>query len=161
MITKYDGFCVETLNIINMIKKAKKENKLNFVRSLYDVSWFEFMKFLEYKSFWYSKYFVKIDKFFPSTRMCPFCGHIQKEITLDDRVLTCPHCGRVMDRDPRAALTILQEGIRLLKEFYKIPQEPWELKTVGESSLAGAFDEAVTSSVSPQAAKKAKAFKAA
>ena len=137
MITKYDGFCVESLSINNMIKEAKEENKKYFVKSLYDVSWGEFFRILEYKSLWNSKYFQEIDQFFASTQTCPFCGHVQKEITLADRVLICPNCKNVMDRDLRSSKMTQIEGLRLLKE-------PQELKAVGETVSDG-FVEAATS----------------
>jgi len=144
MITKYDGFCVETLDIRNMIRDAMKKHKICLIRSIYDVSWYEFIRLLEYKSLWNSKYFIKMDKFYPSTQTCPFCGHVDKEITLDDRILLCPKCKVLMERDLRASQTILHEGMIKLRDNYNIPQEPWEFKTVGES-VENAFDESVTS----------------
>jgi IS605 OrfB family transposase len=149
----YDGFCVETLDIRNMIRDAKKKHKRFMTRSIYDVSWFEFLRVLDYKCLWKGKRFQKIDQFFASTQTCPFCGHVQKEITLDDRVLICPNCEIIMERDSRSSLTILNEGIRLLK----IPKEPGELKTVGENA-ENIFDESVISSVSSKLDSKVKAF---
>jgi len=154
MIIKYDGFCVETLDIQNMIREAQKEHKKFMTRSIYDVSWFEFLRVLGYKCLWFGKYFQKIAQFFASTQTCPFCGHVQKEITLDDRVLTCPLCGRVMERDSRSSLAILNEGLRLLRG---IPKEPGELKTVGEN-VENIFDESVTSSVASKRNENALAF---
>ena len=51
-----------------------------------------------------------IDRFFPSTRMCPVCGHIHEDITLSDRVFICPACGYTEDRDVKAAKTLLLAG---------------------------------------------------
>ena len=39
-----------------------------------------------------------IDRFFPSTKMCPDCGVINEGITLSDRIFTCG-CGYTEDRD--------------------------------------------------------------
>ena len=50
-----------------------------------------------------------IDRFFPSTRMCPSCGAINEGITLSDRVFTCT-CGYSEDRDVKAAKTLLLAG---------------------------------------------------
>ena len=52
---------------------------------------------------------VVIDRFFPSTRMCPRCGAINEGITLSDRVFTCG-CGYAEDRDVKAAETLLLAG---------------------------------------------------
>ncbi len=51
-----------------------------------------------------------IDRFFPSTRMCPVCGHIHENITLSDRTFACPACGYTEDRDVKSAKTLLLAG---------------------------------------------------
>ena len=51
-----------------------------------------------------------IDRFFPSTRMCPVCGHIHEDITLSDRVFICPACGYAEERDTKSAKTLLLAG---------------------------------------------------
>ena len=50
-----------------------------------------------------------VDRFFPSTRMCPSCGAINEGITLSDRMFTCA-CGYAEDRDVKAAKTLLLAG---------------------------------------------------
>ena len=50
-----------------------------------------------------------IDRFFPSTKMCPDCGAINEGITLSDRIFTCG-CGYAEDRDVKAAKTLLLAG---------------------------------------------------
>ena len=50
-----------------------------------------------------------VDRFFPSTRMCPSCGAINEGITLSDRMFTCI-CGYAEDRDVKAAKTLLLAG---------------------------------------------------
>ena len=51
-----------------------------------------------------------IDRFFPSTRMCPICEHIHESITLSDRTFACPACGYTEDRDVKSAKTLLLAG---------------------------------------------------
>ena len=51
-----------------------------------------------------------IDRFFPSTRMCPVCGHIHEGITLSDREFVCPACGYAEERDTKSAKTLLLAG---------------------------------------------------
>ena len=51
-----------------------------------------------------------IDRFFPSTKICPLCGHIHENITLSDRTFACPACGYSGDRDVKAAKTLLLAG---------------------------------------------------
>ena len=50
-----------------------------------------------------------IDRFFPSTKMCPRCGVINEGITISDRIFTCG-CGYTEDRDIKAAKTLLLAG---------------------------------------------------
>lgn len=53
-----------------------------------------------------------IDKWFPSTKLCPECGALNKT-TLADRTYIC-ECGYSQDRDIHSANNILKEGIRIL-----------------------------------------------
>ena len=53
---------------------------------------------------------IVIDRFFPSTRMCPVCGHIHEGIALRDRAFACPACGYTEDRDVKSAKALLLAG---------------------------------------------------
>ena len=37
---------------------------------------------------------------------------------LEERFWTCPECGTYLDRDENAAINILNEGLKILKEKY-------------------------------------------
>ena len=50
-----------------------------------------------------------VDRFFPSTKMCPGCGVINEDITLSDRIFTCG-CGYTEERDVKSAKTLLLAG---------------------------------------------------
>ncbi|MEJ9116322.1 transposase, partial [Bacillus paramobilis] len=71
-----------------------------------------FTTFLAYKLQEQGKQLVKIDKWFPSTKMCSNCGN-KKEIPLCERTYTCL-CGLTIGRDYNAAINIKKEAIRLL-----------------------------------------------
>src|ERR1035437_2259084 len=105
MITKYDGFSFETLNIKGMVQNHKLAKSIN------DVSWGEFKLQMEYKSNWNFKYFIEIGMFEPSTKMCSSCGSI-KNMKLSDRTYECPKCGLVIDRDLNAAINIRNIGLQ-------------------------------------------------
>lgn len=47
-----------------------------------------------------------LNRFYPSSKMCSRCGHINKKLKLSDRIFTCSNCGLVIDRDYNAALNI-------------------------------------------------------
>ena len=70
---------------------------------------------LEYKCDWYGRDFVKVDRFFPSSKTCHECGHVNESLTLSQRSWTCPECGARLDRDLNAALNIASEGERILQ----------------------------------------------
>ena len=47
-----------------------------------------------------------LDRFYPSSKMCSRCGHINKQLKLSDRIFVCSNCGLVIDRDYNASLNI-------------------------------------------------------
>ncbi|PZA08322.1 RNA-guided endonuclease TnpB family protein [Meiothermus sp. Pnk-1] len=106
LVQKYDGLCIENLNLKGMAK-----TKLS--KSVLDAAPGEFRRQLEYKAVWYRKHLVVIDRYFPSSKLCRECGTIHTALTLSDRVWTCG-CGAVHDRDLNAALNIRAEGIRAI-----------------------------------------------
>lgn len=57
---------------------------------------------------------VIIDRYFPSTKLCPICGSINS-ISLSERTYKCS-CGYTEDRDTKAAKTILLEAIKQVGE---------------------------------------------
>ncbi len=67
-----------------------------------------------------------VDRFFPSTKMCPRCGAINEGITLSDRVFACG-CGYTEDRDVKAAKTMLLAGRHIMSctraEYTGTPEE--------------------------------------
>ncbi|NJC85998.1 transposase, partial [Planosporangium mesophilum] len=77
--------------------------------SVHDAGWASFVGMLEYKAARYGRTFAKIDRFFPSTRMCSACGRVDRPKPLNVRSWTCP-CGAVHDRDVNAANNVLAAG---------------------------------------------------
>ncbi|PGD82235.1 transposase, partial [Bacillus wiedmannii] len=85
---------------------------LRFGKSVADNGWRMFTTFLAYKLQEQGKQIVKIDKWFPSTKMCSNCGN-KKEMPLCERTYACL-CGLIIGRDYNAAINIKKEAIRLL-----------------------------------------------
>ena len=73
-----------------------------------------FLSMLEYKLAEQGKYLVKVSKWYPSSQLCHSCGK-KKKLKLEKRIYEC-ECGLVMDRDYNAAINILREGLRVLRE---------------------------------------------
>ena len=101
----YDLVCIEDLNM-----KAMSQC-LNFGKSVSDNGWGMFTTFLSYKLEDQGKQLFKIDKWFPSSKMCNVCGCINSNLTLSDREWTC-ECGEHHDRDINAAINIRNVGIK-------------------------------------------------
>jgi putative transposase len=74
----------------------------------------ELVRQLEYKAAWHGRTFVKIDKFYPSSKRCFDCGHVLESLSLDVREWTCPQCGVRHDRDINAARNIRAAGLAVL-----------------------------------------------
>ncbi|MHA1682555.1 MAG: zinc ribbon domain-containing protein, partial [Promethearchaeota archaeon] len=77
--------------------------------------WGEFTRMLEYKLERRGKHLVKVDRFYPSSKLCSNCGYKHDALTMDDREWTCPRCGTRHDRDANAANNLLVEGKRILE----------------------------------------------
>jgi len=103
-------FC-EDLAVKNMVKNHK------LAKSLSDVSFGAIGAKLEYKAEWHDRVFLKVDRFFPSSKTCSNCGWIKDDLTLKDRAWTCQGCDTHHDRDINAAKNILAEGLKKLKEM--------------------------------------------
>ena len=96
---QFSTICLETLNIAGMVKNH------SLSKSIHDVSWRKFIELIKYKAEWYGKNILYIGQYEPSTKLCD-CGYKNNELTLADRVWTCPVCGRTYDRDVHAAENI-------------------------------------------------------
>lgn len=107
----YDVVCVEDINLRNMAQSLK------FGKATKDNGFGMFRTFLKYKLEQEGKYFIVIDKWYPSTKTCHNCGGYNKDVVLGQDTWVCPHCGAVIARDPNAALNIRDEGYRLLLEM--------------------------------------------
>ena len=81
----------------------------HFSKSIFDTSYHIFTRFLQYKTKDEGKTFIKINKYYPSTKTCSICGNIQ-DIPLSQRVYSCI-CGNQMDRDHNAAINIATQGL--------------------------------------------------
>ena len=102
----YDIVCMEDLNMKEMSQDSR------FGKSVHDNGWGMFTDFLSYKLERAGKKLVRIDKWYPSSKICSCCGKFKKELKLEDRMYSCT-CGNQMNRDENAAINICREGLRI------------------------------------------------
>ena len=105
LINNYDRIHIEDLNVSGMVKNHCLAGAIS------DVGWSKFTSMLIYKSVWYGKDVVKVDRFFASSKTCS-CGAKNDDLKLSDREWVCTSCGSVNQRDLLAANNILKEGRR-------------------------------------------------
>lgn len=94
---------IEDLNI--------KEMKSRWGKKITDLAYFAFNQKLKHVASKYGTTIQKIDRFYPSSKICSECENIKKDLTLKDRTYKCEKCGSEHDRDVGAAINILREGI--------------------------------------------------
>ena len=110
IIRKYDMIFIEDLEVSSM---KETENSIRNKR-VSDVSWFEFRRQLTYKSKWYGRQLVVVDRYYPSSQICNVCKFNSGKKPEEIREWICPNCNSKLDRDLNAAKNILEEGLRLL-----------------------------------------------
>ena len=110
LINNYDRIYIEDLNVSGMVKNHCLAGAIS------DVGWSKFTSLLIYKSDWYGKDVVKVDRFFASSKTCS-CGAKNDDLKLSDREWVCTSCGSVNQRDRLAANNILKEGRRSLGDI--------------------------------------------
>ena len=103
----FDLVAVEDLNLDGM--------KRLWGRKVSDLAFAEFASILEWVCLKRGVRFVKVDRFFASTKTCSDCGYKQ-DLSLSDRNWVCSSCSAVHDRDQNAATNICREGASALFE---------------------------------------------
>lgn len=94
----YSAVCLEDLDVPDMVSNRRLSHKI--INSLFG----EIRRQLSYKT-----RVVVVDRFFPSTQLCPECGKLNK-LKLSQRIYVCS-CGYgPVDRDFHSARNILRAG---------------------------------------------------
>ncbi len=110
LVTRFDVVVLEDLHIAGM-----KRNR-HLAKSISDSGWGEFRTHIEYKTAWYGKHLIVIDRWHPSSKLCstPGCDGKNSHLKLSERSWTCLGCGTLHDRDLNAAKNILAAGLAVL-----------------------------------------------
>jgi putative transposase len=102
LIRENQAVHVEDLSIAGL-------GRTRLAKSVYDAGWGQFLRVLEEKAARYGRTVTKVDRWFPSTRLCSVCGVVGGKKPLNIRAWQC-ECGAVHDRDENAARNILAAG---------------------------------------------------
>lgn len=136
LIKENDIICIESLAVKNMMKNHK------LAKAIQDASFGTLVSILKYKAKWHGRQIVEIGRFFPSSKLCSFCGHKMDYMGLEIREWSCPICGTKHDRDINAAINIKNEGLHILdgtvrntETLGKYPSMPVENPTMDERLL--------------------------
>lgn len=107
LVRENQAIAIEDLTVRNMLKNH------SLARAISDASWSELRSMLEYKTQWYERELLLVDRWFPSSKLCstPGCAHINEKMPLTVRSWICPSCGTTHDRDVNAANNILAAGL--------------------------------------------------
>lgn len=95
----------EDLNIRGMIPRHSRSVQRTGLR--------KFITYCQYKCEEYGKRFIKVDRYFPISKLCSRCGYKRKFLGENERVYYCFECGYKIDRDYNASINIMREGYRL------------------------------------------------
>ena len=110
LIHENQVICLEDLNVKGMMKNHK------LAKAIWEVGWWMFVDFLQYKAEWHGRKVVIIDRYFPSSKTCNCCGNIKETLSLNERVWKCSNCWETLDRDINAAKNILNEWLKQLEQ---------------------------------------------
>ena len=108
LVSEYDVLAIEDLNVSGMVKNRKLS------RAISDLGFYEFKRQLIYKANQWGKAVKSVDRFYPSTKTCHYCGHKVDELPLSVRMWQCPSCHTQHDRDINASMNILANANNLL-----------------------------------------------
>jgi len=108
LVRENQTIVIEDLNVKGMLKNHCLS------KSIQDLSINETFRQLKYKSEWYGRDLVVIDRWFPSSKLCSVCGYKYKKLSLKEREWICPKCDTKHNRDKNASTNIKNEGKRII-----------------------------------------------
>lgn len=109
LVHENDVIVVETLSLKDIAKfrtweeRKNSSDKANHGKSANDLGWSMFLNRLKTKAEENGKMVLEANQWFASSKTCNHCGHVNRELTVEDREWTCPKCGSKIMRDTNAA----------------------------------------------------------
>ncbi|MFI6493815.1 RNA-guided endonuclease InsQ/TnpB family protein [Streptomyces sp. NPDC050564] len=105
LVRENQTIVIEDLTVRTMLKNH------TLARAISDASWSTLRGMLEYKSAWYGRDLVAVDRWFPSSKLCSNCVTLAVKMPLNVRTWTCGVCGTTHDRDVNAAINLKAAGL--------------------------------------------------
>jgi len=101
----YDVVVMEDISVKQLIGKSNRGLRMR----LHDVAFHELRSIVKYQVEKYGKGFILV---YPrnSSKTCAKCGYVKDDLTLNDRIFSCPKCGWTTDRDYNSALNHLRRA---------------------------------------------------
>jgi putative transposase len=112
LVNRFGCIAVESLNINGMLKNH------TLAKAITDAGWAQFLSFTTYKMSWAGGTVPRVDRFFPSSKLCSTCGEKHQHLTLNIRQWVCLNCQTIHDRDKNAAVNILNYSTAGAAETY-------------------------------------------
>lgn len=103
VLERHDAVCIEDLNLDGM--------KRLWGRKVSDLGFYQFAAILEHLATANGKRVLKVERFYPSSKICHDCGAVNDRLTLADREWTCESCDGTHDRDANAAKNIRDRAL--------------------------------------------------
>jgi len=107
LIREFSVIAIEDLNVKGLVRGRG-------ARAIQDAAFGELRRQLRYKSEWYDRLLLEVDRWYASSKHCSVCRFRLEELRLDQRQWRCPKCGTCHDRDINAAENLLTQGVRQL-----------------------------------------------
>ncbi|MFP3298784.1 MAG: transposase [Thermocladium sp.] len=101
----YDVVVMEDISVKQLIGKSGRRMRMR----LHDVAIHELRSIVKYQMEKYGKGFILVDPR-NSSKTCAKCGYVKDDLTLNDRIFSCPKCGWRADRDYNSALNHLKHA---------------------------------------------------
>lgn len=112
LVDEFEVIGLEDLNVAGMVKNKRLS------RRIAHASFGRLKEFTNYKAEWYGSKVVLVDRFYPSSKTCSFCGMVRAKLSLKERTFRCDdlNCGFSMDRDLNAAINIERQAAQGCRE---------------------------------------------
>ena len=108
LVNESQVIAVEDLHVKGMMRNHC------LAKAISDAGWGSLTTMLKYKAEQAGKGYIEVNRFFPSSKACSCCLHIQSSMPLNIRSWRCDKCGSLHDRDINAAKNIRNEAQRMI-----------------------------------------------